>query len=290
MDSTTQAKCHFCDSCDGHGCIGELPGMGGVYDNANFISNCEAWARYPGFSVSAGGGRLPGLRLAPVTGAIQNVGYPEERGFYHDLVSACAKAGVRLSIGDGYPDEKLKFGIEALSAAGRTGAVFIKPYPNDRIIERMDWASGVSDIVGVDIDSYAIVTMRNLVNLQQKSARDLLELKARAKKPFAIKGVFRTEDIELVREVKPDIVVVSNHGGRVETLRGSTADFLAAHGAELASLAGEVWVDGGIRTRHDLEAAGALGATEVMVGRPFLTALLRSGAAGVAERAAAFRA
>lgn len=287
MDSTTRAKCHFCQTCDGRGCIGELPGMGGVFGNANFMDNCAAWAKY-----AAGPGEaapvLPPLRLAPITGAMQNVGYAEERPFYFDLISACAAAGVRLSIGDGYPDEKLRCGIEALAAAGEKGAVFIKPYPNDRIIERMEWAQPVSEIVGVDIDSYAILTMRDLVNLQKKTASDLLGLKARAKKRFAIKGVFRPEDVELVREVRPDVVVVSNHGGRVETLRGSTADYLAAHGAELARYAGEVWVDGGIRTRRDLEAAARLGAAEVMIGRPFITAVLRSGAAGVADRVRAF--
>jgi isopentenyl diphosphate isomerase/L-lactate dehydrogenase-like FMN-dependent dehydrogenase len=153
----------------------------------------------------------------------------------------------------------------------------------------MEWAHYVSDIIGVDIDSYAILTMRNLVNLQQKNAFQLNELKSRAArdgKPFAIKGVFRPEDIDLVRDVKPDIVVVSNHGGRVETLRGSTADFLAVHGKELAALAGEVWVDGGIRTPSDLAAAGNLGAVEVMIGRPFITALLRAGSAGIREKIA----
>ena len=36
-------KCHFCLECDGYGCIGELPGMGGFNDNINFQKNCEGW-------------------------------------------------------------------------------------------------------------------------------------------------------------------------------------------------------------------------------------------------------
>ena len=46
----------------------------------------------------------------------------------------------------------------------------------------------------------------------------------------------------------------------------------------------EVWVDGGIRRGLDVLAALALGATGVLVGRPFYWALASGGRAGV-ERA-----
>jgi isopentenyl diphosphate isomerase/L-lactate dehydrogenase-like FMN-dependent dehydrogenase len=287
MELNPQAKCHFCDECDGHGCISELPGMGGAYENENFIRNHADWDAFAGERLLA----IPAIRLAPITGAMQNVGYHDEKSFYFDIMDACVRAGIKLSAGDGYPDEKLKFGIEALSSLGRKGAVFIKPYENHKILERMEWASHVAEIIGVDIDSYAILTMRNLVNLQRKTASDLLEIKSRAGRaglPFAIKGVFRPEDIELVREVKPDIVVISNHGGRVETLRGSTVSFLAERGGEVARYAGSVWVDGGIRTRRHLETAARLGACEVMIGRPFISALLRHGSDGVRDRVSKF--
>ncbi len=278
------AKCHFCDICDGHGCVGELPGMGGAYNSANFIENCAAWSSY---HAASAGRPLPAVRLAPITGAVQNVGWEDEESFYGELVGASIAAGLRLSVGDGYPDEKLKFGIAALRAALTKGAVFIKPYDNARILERMEWAAPVAEIIGVDIDSWGIVTMRNLVNLEEKTAAQLVDLKRASKVPFAIKGIFRESEIALVREVRPDIVVVSNHGGRVETERGSTADFLARHGAELRKYSGEVWVDGGIRTAADLRAAGGLGADEVMVARPIITALLAGGRDAVVAHARA---
>jgi len=283
---TQKAKCHFCDVCDGHGCVAELPGMGGAYNNENFISNHVDWDKYPVPDALSGGEnlRLPAIRLAPITGAVQNVGYFDERTFYFDLIQASINAGIRLSIGDGHPDEKLLFGIEALKASGRLGAVFIKPYENYKIRERMEWAEDVAELVGVDIDSYAILTMRNLVNLQKKKASDLIELKSHTDKPFAIKGIFLPEDIELVREVHPDIVVISNHGGRVETRRGSTVDFLAKYGKEIASHTGEIWIDGGIRKRRDLEVAASFGAAEVMIGRPVISALMKDGDEGVRER------
>ena len=275
-------KCHFCAECDGYGCIGELPGMGGVFESANFIDNCTAWKKYH-TGDEAEECWLPSVRLAPITGGIENVGYECEDTFYFDLIKGAAEAGFLLSIGDGYPDAKIQGGLAALQKYKRSGAVFIKPYPNNRIFERIDWARVSADIIGVDIDSYNIVTMRNLVHLEQKDAFNLQEIRRYARKPFAIKGIFLPENIELVKELRPDIAVISNHGGRIETRRGSTADFLAEYGHILRNYAGEVWVDGGLRTRADIAAAKRLGAAQVMIGRPCITALLQNGSKGLWE-------
>ena len=278
MVLSQEFKCHFCDICDGHGCVAELPGMGGVYENANFISNCADWDRY---ITSEENTVSPKIRLAPITGAMQNIGYPDEKSFYFDIVRASVYAGIRLAIGDGCPDEKLQFGIAALQSVRKKGAVFIKPYENKRILERMEWADTVSDIIGIDIDSYGILTMRNLVKLEKKTSSQIRELKTQTHKPFAIKGVFRPEDLEIVKSVHPDIVVISNHGGRVETVQGSTVSFLATYGKELIKHTGTIWIDGGIRKRRDIRIAGNLGATEVMIGRPFIMALLKDGHKGI---------
>ena len=52
--------------------------------------------------------------------------------------------------------------------------------------------------------------------------------------------------------------------------------------------AGEVWVDGGIRTARDARIAKALGAAEVLIGRPLITALLKFGTSGIADWLANF--
>lgn len=277
-------KCHQCEACRGFGCVGELPGMGGVLGNAIFQLNCAAWDALPAAIGAAAGdviGSAARARLAPITGAVQNLGCAKEADFYGPMVAACREAGIALSIGDGYPDEKLLLGIEALRRAKARGAVFIKPYSNEKIFERMSWCEDVAEVIGVDIDSYRIATMRGVVSLFRKTAADLAEIKRRSQAPFAVKGVILEEDIDLVEELRPDIVVVSNHGGRVDTARRSTADFLAVHGRELRRFAGEVWVDGGIRKHGDLMAARRLGAAEVLLGRPLVSAFLRGGAEGV---------
>ena len=160
-------------------------------------------------------------------------------------------------------------------------AVFIKPYPNERIFERLEWSYSVAEIIGIDIDSYNILTMRRLVQLEKKTAAKLIELKRRVHIPFALKGIFTAQDVDLVKQVKPDIVVISNHGGRVENRIGSTAEFLAEYGVVLKNQCKELWVDGGIRKLRDIQAAGAWGVAQVMVGRPFITALCSAGAKGV---------
>lgn len=279
----TNFKCHFCTECLGNGCISELPGMGGIRENINFQLNSSAWDQIS-FDTFSSKERenvlIPTVRLAPITGAVENVGYFSEEQFYFDLVHAVSQSGYKLSLGDGCPDIKLQSGIKAVLKEQETNpdlrsAVFIKPYANEKIFERIDWSRPVSEIIGVDIDSYNIVTMRNLVQLEKKNAQTLRAIQKYAGHPFAVKGVFTKEDVALVKELKPDIIVVSNHGGRVENRTGSTAAFLQEYGAELKKYCDELWVDGGIRKYRDLEIAGLLGASQVMIGRPFISALCK---------------
>ncbi len=266
-------KCKNCTVCLGKACVNQLPGMGGVDDNKNFISNCISWSR-----ISSGPflNQKTKIRLAPMTGAVENVGYESEKEFYFDLISQCVKSNVPLSIGDGCPDEKLLWGIEAVKSVNKKAAVFIKPYENKKILERIEWSASVAECIGIDIDAYNIVTMRNKVNLEKKTEKNLVEIKNRLSAlglPFVLKGIFTREDVELVRMIKPDVAFISNHGGRVPTIEGSSADFLAANAVELKKYCGQLWVDGGIRYKADVEKAASWGVQEVLIGRPFVTAL-----------------
>lgn len=275
--------------CNGQACKSELPGMGGVRDNENFILNVSAWEKVrtqnkeivEEYLNRPAEFRIPRIAIAPITGAVENIGFANEHDYYQKIICASKNSGILLCIGDGYPDEKLKFGIEAISKVESKASVFIKPYSNQKILERIDWSSKIANLIGVDIDSYNILTMRNLVNLEKKTAKDLIEIKEYAQKklnvPFAIKGIFTEDDIELVKEVRPTIAYISNHGGRVENRVGSTADFLVQYGKVLKENCSELWIDGGIRTPLDIATAHALGADRVLIGRPFITALCKDG-------------
>jgi len=279
-------KCRGCKKCDGFACKAELPGMGGVQESAIFIENVKAWKRY--FAElnldkrQADEALTPArIRLAPMAGGVQNVGWHSEKDFYLDMLEASFFANLPLSIGDGSPDEKLHFALSALQQLGAKAAVFLKPYPQKNLLQRVEVASSKAEYIGVDVDAYNIITMRHQVSLEKKTARDLEELRKKSGLPLAIKGVFCEEDITLVKETKPEIAIVSNHGGRIDRPLLSSATFLAKHSAELSKYAGEVWVDGGIRCAEDLLVASYLGAKEVLIGRPIISRLIDSGKEGV---------
>ena len=273
MESKGELKCHRCARCNGYGCPDMLPGLGGVMGGANFQANCADWKALAGTVSSEALDAvevLPSkLRCGPVTGAVENIGYANEGDFYYPYLKNAYDAGFGLCIGDGCPDEKLKFGIAAVEKIGANldAAFFLKPYPQERLFERIEWIGKHARYIGIDIDSYNILTMRNLVNLERKTAAQLEEFRKRSGVPFVIKGVFTDEDIELVKEVHPDVVYISNHGGRVETRKGSTADFLAAEGPKLKKYCDQLWIDGGIRTRRDIQTALYYGADQVIMAR-----------------------
>ena len=286
MSFDGQLKCHHCLRCNGYGCPDMLPGLGGVMGGVNFQANCADWKALAG-TVSSGAldavEVLPSkLRCGPVTGAVENIGFANEGDFYYPYLKNAYDAGFGLCIGDGCPDEKLKFGIAAVEKIEKDAGVdvgtgaggapldtafFLKPYPQERLFERIEWIGSHARYIGIDIDSYNILTMRNLVNLERKTAAQLEEFRKRAGVPFVIKGVFTEADIELVKEVHPDVVYISNHGGRVETRKGSTADFLAAEGPKLKKYCDQLWIDGGIRTRRDIQTALYYGADQVIMAR-----------------------
>lgn len=276
--ATNKLKCHRCAECNGLGCPGMLPGLGGVYEGKNFQLNYRAWKEL--FASACNEGHEEEikniiitpqmLRCGPVTGAQENIGYANEGDFYLPYLKNVADAGMGLCVGDGCPDEKLKFGVEAVKQLGARAAFFLKPYPQEKLFERIEWVKPYASHIGIDIDSYNIVTMRNLVNLERKTAAQLEEFRQHTGLPFVIKGVFTQDDLELVREVQPDVVYISNHGGRVETEVGSSGQFLANHAEELKKYCKEIWVDGGIRCKQDVQIAVFYGADKVIVARPFI--------------------
>ncbi len=264
----TDKKCRGCNICNGLGCLGEVPGMGGKGSSSTFINNYKSWNE-----IEIEGEELPLLGVAPMTGVKQNMGDPFPEAEFHDyIVRGAKKAGILSCIGDGTPDFKLQDGAQALRQNSVKGVVFIKPYTNDKILERILWVDDVAQVVGVDIDSHKIDTMAGLAKLEKKSISQLLELKSSFKKPFALKGIESLEDLELVKAVKPDIVVVSNHGGRLIDHQQGIAYRLQTLMPLLKDFCGEVWVDGGLRTLSHFKKAKAIGASRVLIGRPFIQA------------------
>lgn len=111
---------------------------------------------------------------------------------------------------------------------------------------------------------------------------DLAWLRAQTSLPLLLKGILHPDDAVQAVASGCDGIVVSSHGGRV--LRGAPSSS-ACLPAVLDRTGGQVPVllDSGIRSGQDAFAALAMGASAVMVGRPYVWGLAANGAMGVAH-------
>jgi len=110
--------------------------------------------------------------------------------------------------------------------------------------------------------------------------KDLSWLARMTKLPVVVKGVLHPDDARLAIEHGAAAVAVSNHGGRnLDTVPAS----IDALPPVVDAVAGRVPVllDGGVRRGVDVVKALALGATAVMIGRPYLWGLATAGSEGV---------
>ncbi len=102
------------------------------------------------------------------------------------------------------------------------------------------------------------------------------------KLPVLLKGVLSPDDARMAVERGCAGVIVSNHGGRILDTMPPSIDVLPQI---VEAVAGRVPVllDGGIRRGTDVLKALALGASAVLVGRPYIFGLSVAGAVGVAH-------
>ncbi|MBL4894951.1 MAG: alpha-hydroxy-acid oxidizing protein [Emcibacter sp.] len=98
--------------------------------------------------------------------------------------------------------------------------------------------------------------------------------------PFLIKGIVNPEDAKRAVDVGADGIIISNHGGRQLDYMPPTIEVLQDI-VQAVSGRAEILLDGGVRRGTDVIKALALGATAVMIGRPYLYALAAGGEAGV---------
>ena len=111
---------------------------------------------------------------------------------------------------------------------------------------------------------------------------DLPYLRERTKLPILVKGILHRDDAKLALDAGVDGLIVSNHGGR--QVDGAIAALDALPGI-VDAVAGRIPVlfDSGIRTGADIVKALCLGATAVLIGRPYIYAAALGGEAGVAD-------
>ena len=118
---------------------------------------------------------------------------------------------------------------------------------------------------------------------------DLAWMRDQWQGPFYVKGVLDPDDAATaIDELGATGVVVSNHGGRQLDRTLASIEALPAIAARIGGR-GEILFDGGVRRGTDVITALALGATGVMIGRPYLYGLAVAGEAGVTAILEIFR-
>lgn len=117
---------------------------------------------------------------------------------------------------------------------------------------------------------------------QAPTWRDLDWLRSITTLPILAKGILCADDATRAIAHGVDGVIVSNHGGRTLDTLPATIDALPAVAAAVGGRV-PLLLDGGIRRGTDVLKALALGASAVLIGRPYVYGLAAAGASGVAH-------
>ncbi|MCH5277259.1 MAG: alpha-hydroxy-acid oxidizing protein [Desulfovibrionaceae bacterium] len=293
--------CRVCPQCDGKNCASGVPGMGGLGTGAAFRANAEALRQVRltmrclhGVTSPRTDTEFLGLKLslpvlaAPIGGVSYNMGGQDvdEEQYCEAIIGGSRAAGIIGCGGDGVPDVIHKSAFASIRKAGGWGIPFVKPWEGDELNRKLDMAleTGCA-VVGVDVDAAGLVTLRKQGRpVSPKTPAELAAMADRVHRggaKFMIKGVMSVADAQVALEAGVDALVVSNHGGRVLDSTPGTAEVLPRVAAFVRGRAA-VLADGGVRDGVDVLKMLALGASAVLIGRPFSIAAMGGLGEGVA--------
>ncbi|HEX5385224.1 MAG TPA: alpha-hydroxy-acid oxidizing protein [Gemmatimonadales bacterium] len=111
---------------------------------------------------------------------------------------------------------------------------------------------------------------------------DLPFLRRHTRLPIVLKGILRADDAARALDAGVDGLIVSNHGGRQVDGAVASLDALPRVAERVAGRV-PVLLDSGIRRGADAFKALALGASAVLLGRPYAWGLAAAGEQGVRE-------
>ncbi len=173
----------------------------------------------------------------------------------------------------------------ASAAAGRPAAPGPRPTPAAlRALVGMTraWPGPFRENLRSPLPRAAVETFLAIYSRPSITWADLAWLRSRTRLPVLLKGVLHPDDARRALDEGVDGLVVSTHGGRQVDRSIAALDALPE---VVGAVAGRVPVllDSGVRTGADAFTAVALGATAVLLGRPFAWGLALAGEEGVRQ-------
>ncbi len=290
--------CRVCPVCDGRACAGEVPGMGGAGTGAGFWANVDSLAKVrlrmrlihdvtePDLTVDFFGDELAlPVLAAPMGGVEFNLGGSlSEEAYFEAVLGGCADAGTRGGTADGAPDYIHQAAFKVIADLDGAGIPFIKPWADDELLRKLDGAQAAgAGVVGIDIDAVGLITLSLMGRpVTPRPAPALRQIIERYPLKFILKGIMTPEDAAAAFDAGAASIAVGNHGGRVLDHTPGTAEVLAGI-AEKVRGQGLILADGGVRSGADAIKMIALGASAVMIGRPFAWAAIGGGRQGVVK-------
>ena len=130
-----------------------------------------------------------------------------------------------------------------------------------------------------DDPNAAVLHFLGMFNQPALTWTDLAWLRQQTSLPIVLKGIQHPDDVRRAVEAGVDGIVCSNHGGR--QVDGAIGSLDALPAVVEAAKGLPVLFDSGVRTGADAVKALALGATAVLLARPWVYGLGLAGEAGV---------
>jgi isopentenyl diphosphate isomerase/L-lactate dehydrogenase-like FMN-dependent dehydrogenase len=144
------------------------------------------------------------------------------------------------------------------------------------------WPGSFRENLRSPLPRAAVETFLGIYSRPSITWADLAWLRSRTRLPMLLKGVLHPDDARRALDEGVDGVVVSTHGGRQVDRSISALDALPDVVAAIDERA-PVLLDSGIRSGADVFTAVSLGASAVLLGRPFAWGLALAGEDGVRQ-------
>jgi isopentenyl diphosphate isomerase/L-lactate dehydrogenase-like FMN-dependent dehydrogenase len=172
-------------------------------------------------------------------------------------------------------------------AAAASGSTEPQPRPTPAAVKALvgmarAWPGSFRDNLRSPLPRAAVETFLGIYSRPSITWDDLAWLRSKTRLPILLKGVLHPDDARRALDEGVDGIVVSTHGGRQVDRSIAALDALPDVVAAVDDRA-PVLLDSGIRSGADVFTAVALGASAVLLGRPFAWGLALAGEEGVRQ-------